>query len=225
MVILKRLQATKSPRTGLHFLLFLCTFLISVRPRNGSSSSPSFPSSSSSSSPSSSSILLIHIFDSLQPKLLAAVLPSMLLPQGPKLRDRHDRKLVILGLTRLISEAPDLLTGDAEYAQMFAATVSTIVTMITTLPAGEVEASSGVDIPSDEQQPSGSFWRLNAAPPPKRCPQIETMPDAASMFVNSLAALSRSLSPGALSSVLASMPEGPRTALSSLLQQHNLSLV
>lgn len=208
MVSLKRLQATKSPRTGLHFLLFLCTFLVSVKPH----------------AQPSSAVLLVNIFDSLQPKLLTAVLSSMLLPQGPKLRDRHDRNLIIVGLTKLITEAPALVTGDAEYAQMYVDTVSTIITMITSPPVGELETVASTEV-SAEEQPSGSYWKLNAAPPPKRCPQIEMISDPASILVNSLVMLSRSLRSGTLPSILSSLPEASRNALASLLQQHNASIL
>lgn len=212
MVILKRLQTTKAPRLSLHLLLFLSLFVLSVR----------------SAQPAAE---IVRLFEALQPKLIVLVMSSLLLPQATKIRDRHDRKLVVLGLTKFACECPAMISGDAEFAQLLIAIIATIITMLTSLPAGGLgEAAAGgegteeIFAPGSDDEPAGSFWRLRVAPPPRRCPLIDAIPDAAPVFANSLAALSRSLPSGQLSSLLGSLDAERQRALSNLLCQCNVAL-
>lgn len=215
LVIMKRLQATKSPRLALNVLLFLCVFLITV-------------GKDERATPAS---MLIQLFDSLQPKLLAMVMNSMLLTNAPKIRDRHDRKIVLVGLTKMVTECPVLISGDADYTSLFIAIVSTIVTMLATLPGGGLGDAQGEEAEYDESGAAaveevsvGSFWKLRCCPLPRKCPPIDHLPDALPIFTNSLVALSRSLPSGRLVTLLSSMDASLQSALSSLLVQSNVSI-
>jgi exportin-2 (importin alpha re-exporter) len=204
MVILKRLQVNKSPRLALNFLLFLCVFLVAAT---------SFPQPPS---------YLIRLLDGMQPKLLALVLSTQLLPHAPKIRDRHDRKLAILGLTKLATECPELLAGDADYAVLFGNLVGTIVVMLTTLPAGGLGDIQSEEV--SEEEPAGTFWKLRVAPAPRRCPSIESVVDPTVIFVNSLVTMARTRSPGSVAASLGGMDDASKNALQMLLQQANVSL-
>ncbi|PJF16661.1 hypothetical protein PSACC_03523 [Paramicrosporidium saccamoebae] len=203
MVILNRLQSSKTPRLALNFLLFICIFVCAASVNQASS-------------------YLVRLFDSLQPKLLAGLMTGVLLTNGPKIRDRHDRKLVIVGLAKIATETPELMSGDQDCSSLFTAIISTVVTMLTTLPAGGLgEVNTEAEA---EEEPSGTFWKLKVAASSRRCPMLDNLPEPAPVFINSLVALSRSQQPGKLSSLLSSLDQPTQNALSNLLHQSNASL-
>lgn len=222
LVVMRRLQATRSIRLSLHLLLLICILVSTMETLRGGDSAAS---------------LLIRTFDGLQPGLFVMVLTTLLLPQGPRIRDRHDRKIVLIGLTRLLMDSPVWVNGTPEYTSGLVAIVSTLVTMLTTLPPaglGDAEQEMGVSggeagAPSGLAEETmtmgvGSFWKLHSCPPPRKCPAIDALPDARAVFVNSLVGLARSLPTGRLTALLGGMESSLQTNLSNLLTQENASI-
>lgn len=212
--MLKKLQSQRSPRIATQMLLFISIFIY----QGVVSQAPSF---------------LLRLFDGLQPKLLASVMTSMLLPQAVKVRDHHDRKLIMLALTKFVTECPELLEGDSTWISFFASIISCLCQMATTMPVGGAineTAAAGEDVTvmggaDADGEGTGSFWRLRVAPPPRKCPTIDTIPQATPIFINSLVAFSRSQPGGRIASILqSSMDAASQQALSSLLQQYSVSL-
>lgn len=222
LVVMRRLQATRSARLSLHLLLLICILVSTMEVSRDGDNAAS---------------LLIRAFDGLQPGLLVMVLTTLLLPQGPRIRDRHDRKIVLIGLTRLLVDAPVWVNGTPEYTSGLVAIVSTLVIMLTTLPPaglGDAEHESGVperetDVSSGPGEEgtamgAGSFWKLHSCPPPRKCPAIDALPDARMVFVNSLVGLARSLPTGRLTTLLGGMESSLQTSLSNLLAQESASI-
>lgn len=206
MVMLNRLQSTKAPRISMNMLIFVCILVTTV-------------------TVDSSGSYILRAFDSLQPKLLVGLMISALLPNGPKIRDRQDRKLVTIGLTKLATECPELLSSDPEYSSLFTSLIATIITMLTTLPAGGLgEMSTAEGEGTGEEEPSGTFWKLRITAAPRRCPTIDELPDATSVFINSLVALSRLQPSGKIVTLLSSLDQPNQSSLSNLLNQSNVSL-
>lgn len=223
MVLMKRLQVTKSPRLALQMLIFLSILAIIW---------PSHPTAG-----------LMRLFDGLQPKLLALVMKSLLLPTACRIRDRHDRKIVSVGLCKIaLSEAELLASNNAEDESLFTAMVGTLLVYISnsngsgpsTVASGEGSqwGEGSEEIGEDDENSiailsgsGSSFWKLHFTPPPRICPMVDQLPDTHLIFINSLVALSKSLPTGRVMGALSrGLDPTQQSILATLLQQANVSL-
>ena len=90
LIVLNRLQTNKTPkfiRGLLSFFVYLWTV----------------------SEGGSGATLLIHTLDSIQPNLFRMVM-EMLLPEFSKIREAHERKIAAIGVVKLLTECPAMLS-------------------------------------------------------------------------------------------------------------------
>ena len=209
VVLMKKLQTSKNPRMALNILIFICILAIQH-----------------SSSSSDMTGTLIRQFDILQPGLFMLIMTSILLPNAPKIRDRHDRKIVLVGLIKIATDCP-LLVQQPDFFALFVALVGCIITMLTNLPSGGLgDAQEAFEEDSSDEVALGSasFWKLRYSPPPRKCPYIETLPDASVIFISSLAALSRTQAPNHVAHLLNNLDSNLQSSLATLLQRSNTSI-
>ena len=88
VLLFQRLQSSKTTKYAKGLIIFLCLFA-------GKRSGP----------------LLIKIVDGIQPKLFRMVLEKVLIPDVQKVTGQTERKICAIGITKLLTETPDMLTN------------------------------------------------------------------------------------------------------------------
>lgn len=136
---LGQLRTAGSPHAKLRFLLFLYAFLIDIGPRTRPSST----------------ILLLGVFSSLRPGLLATILSDVLLPRNPGVHSQRSQGLVVINLAGLVARTPTLIANSTRCTRVCISAISAVVAVVADPPIKRLRANTDARI-STRSRPSKS---------------------------------------------------------------------
>jgi exportin-2 (importin alpha re-exporter) len=207
MLVLKKLQAGKTTRNAVLALLAICNAAMCFSPA-----------------------VLFGLFEGIQPRMLIALMRTVLLPAAGKIRERQDRKLVQVALARFVVDCEPLLglLGDADYASLWLAMLSTDLSLLANSKTQAEEIAPIAYDPSstasdgDEISGGAAFSRLQVLPHPPKYPYLEPV-DPLALLATGIVQRAKQL-PAAASLLESGLDAEHRALLQALLRQASLSL-
>ncbi|KAJ9118399.1 hypothetical protein QFC24_006228 [Naganishia onofrii] len=197
MLILNRLQTGKTPAFSqgfARFFLLLCAI------------------------PNAGPVFLVEQLQAIQPGLASQILENVILPETRKMPIR-DRKVVAVGLTRLLTDGDVLLQPTTVSAwPMVLEAVLDVFTLPQDLKAGEgTEDLDNLD--PEETTFQASFSRLGASESTVRDP-VANVPDA-KMFLSKQLAAASARNPGKFASLMQAIPQESLAPFAAYMQSNN----
>lgn len=158
---------------------------------------------------------LIELIDSLQPSMFGMVIDRVFIPDMAKVSSEMDRKIVAVGITKILTECPIMLTPS--YIQSWPKLLQALIELFE-LPPDEnlLDGDDFIEI-DDTPGYQVAFSQLNFAQP-KSPDFISEITDGRKFLAENLAKLSKS-NPNEINNLLSSIADDHKLALQKYCTQ------
>lgn len=163
---------------------------------------------------------LVDLIDAIQANMFGMVIERVLIPDMAKVTTDLDRKIVAVGIAKILTECPQMLNGP--YSQNWAKLLQALVELFELPPdQSNIDGDNYIEV-EDTPGYQAAFSQLNYAKPNVQ-DFLANIPSGKQFLVQALAKLS-STQPGTVPTMIASLGGDHQMALQKYCNQANVQI-
>lgn len=163
---------------------------------------------------------LVDLIDAIQASMFGMVIERVLIPDMAKVTTELDRKIVAVGIAKILTECPQMLNGP--YSQNWAKLLQALVELFELPPdQSNIEGDNYIEV-EDTPGYQAAFSQLNYAKPNVQ-DFLANVPNGKQFLVEALAKLSNT-QPGTVPTMIATLGSDHQMALQKYCNQANVQI-